>query len=167
MPLLAPVTTATRPAGLGKPRPPVAVGALSGHHPAMTPRLLAAGIAAMGGVLLVVAGGSSFLAHGSRPWHGVLAVGGYAVTAAALCVVGYSLVSRAPVWLRVIVSVALPLLTASVWQVVDQAVHDRVDGWKAASATHLLGGLLVLVVALVGLRGAGADREEAYAPTHR
>jgi hypothetical protein len=133
----------------------------------MTPRLLAAGIAALGGLLLAAAGGLSFLAHGSRPWHGTLAVSGYAATAAALLVVGYSLVARAPMWLRLIVSVALPLLTASVWQVVDQAVHDRVDGWKAASTTHLLGGLVVLVVALVGLRGAGAEREDVYAPTHR
>ncbi len=145
----------------------MAVAPLSGHHPAMTPRVLAAGLAALGGVLLAAAGGLAFLAHGSRSWHADLAVVGYAVTAAALCVTGYSLVSRAPVWLRIIVSIALPLLTASVWQVVDQVVHDQVAGWKAASATHLLGGLVVLVVALLGLRGAGSEHEDVYAPTHR
>jgi hypothetical protein len=131
----------------------------------MSPRLLAAFLGTVGGLLLGAAGGLSFLAHGSPDWHGTLAVAGYVVTVAALCVTGYALVTQAPFWLRIIVSIAFPLLAASVWQVVDQAIDDRTDGWKGAASTHALAGVIVLVVALVGLRRA-TDRADAYAPTH-
>jgi hypothetical protein len=131
----------------------------------MSPRLLAALCGLVGGLLLGAAGGLSFLAHESPDWHDTIAVGGYAVTIAALCVMGYALVSHAPFWLRIIVSIAFPLLAASVWQVVDQAIDDRVDGWKGAASTHLLGGVIVLLVALFGFRGT-RDRADSYAPTH-
>ena len=133
----------------------------------MTPRLVAAALGGAGGLLLVVAGGLSFLAHDSSGWLGVVAVLGYAATVAALVVVGYGLVSQAPVWLRVIVSVAFPLLMASVWQVVDQALDDGIGGWKAPATSHLLAGAIVLAAALVGFRRPGADRAPTYEPTHR
>lgn len=132
----------------------------------MTPRLLAAALGGVGGLLLALAGGLSFLSHESPGWHGALAVAGYAATVAALSVMGYALVLQAPVWLRFIVSVAFPLLMASVWQVVDQAIDDRVDGWKAPATSHLLAGAIVLAVALAGLRRPTADRAAAYEPTH-
>lgn len=132
----------------------------------MSPRLLAALLGALGGLLLGGAGGLSFLAHESPDWHGTLAVAGYSVTVAALLVMGYGLVSHAPVWLRIIVSVAFPLLTASVWQVVDQAIDDRVDGWKGPATVHLLGGAIVLLVALFGFRRPEGDRHHSYEPTH-
>ena len=132
----------------------------------MSPRLLAALLGTLGGLLLGAAGGLAFLAHGSRDWHGTLAVAGYAVTVAALCVTGYALVTQAPVWLRIIVSVAFPLLAASVWQVVDQTIDDHVDGWKAAADAHALAGVIVLVVALVALRRRDGERAGAYEPTH-
>jgi hypothetical protein len=132
----------------------------------MSPRLLAAVLGAIGGLLLGAAGGLSFLARESPDWHGTLAMAGYGATAAALCVMGYTLVAQAPVWLRIIVSVALPLLMASVWQVVDQAIDDRVDGWKGGAVTHLLAGVIVLVVALYGFRRPARPRSDAYAPSH-
>ena len=132
----------------------------------MSPRLLAALLGALGGLLLGAAGGLSFLAREALDWHGTIAVAGYAVVVAALCVMGYALVAHAPVWLRIIVSVAFPLLIASVWQVVDQAIDDRVDGWKAAATTRLLGAVIVLVAALLGLRRSGSDRSDSYEPTH-
>jgi len=133
----------------------------------MTPRLLAATAGALGGLLLAGAGGLSFLAHDARGWHGTFAVAGYALTLAALFRVGYALVAHAPVWLRLIVSVALPLLMASVWQVVDQAIHDRVDGWKGAATVHLLAGVIGLVAALVAFRRTASDHDHGYEPTHR
>ena len=133
----------------------------------MTPRLLAVALGGAGGLLLVVAGGLSFLAHDASGWRGVVAVVGYAATVAALVLVGYGLVSRAPVWLRVIVSVAFPLLMASVRQVVDQALDDGIGGWKAPATSHLLAGVIVLAAALLGFRRAGEDRDRSYAPTHR
>jgi hypothetical protein len=132
----------------------------------MRPRFLAAVLGAAGGLLLLVAGGLSFLARESVGWHGVLADVGYAATVAALCLVGYGLVAQAPVWLRVIVSVAFPLLVASVWQVVAQALEDRIDGWKGPATSHLLAGVIVLVVALVALRRTGAGHSDAYVPGH-
>jgi hypothetical protein len=132
----------------------------------MTPRLLAALLGTLGGLLLGAAGGLAFAAHGSRDWHDTVAVAGYAAAVAAMCVMGYALVAHAPVWLRLIVSVAFPLLAASVWQVVDQAIDDRVDGWKGAASTHVLGAVIVLAVALAGFRRSTADRADSYAPTH-
>lgn len=132
----------------------------------MSPRLLAALFGALGGLLLAVAGGLSFLAHESAAFHRTLAVTGYGATVAALWVMGYLLVAHAPVWLRIIVSVAFPLLMASVWQVVDQAIDDRVDGWKGPATVHLLGGVIVLVVALFAFRRPSADHADSYEPTH-
>jgi hypothetical protein len=114
--------------------------------------LVAVPLGALGGLLLVVAGAASLLAGGPADWRSVLADVGYAVTVVALAATGYALVARAPVWLRIIVLVALPLLAASVWQVVDQAIDDRVDGWQAAATSHLVAGVVVLAGALLGLR---------------
>jgi hypothetical protein len=133
----------------------------------MSPRVLAALLGVVGGLLLGVAGGLSFHARDYADLHHTLAVGGYAVTLAALVVVGYAMVSHAPFWLRIIVMVAFPLLAASVWQVIDQAIDDRVDGWRSAAETHLLGGVIVLVVALFGFRRQSLDHDERYQPSHR
>jgi hypothetical protein len=132
----------------------------------MSPRVTAALLGVVGGLLLGAAGGLAFLAHESRDLHANLAVAGYAAAVAAMCVLGYSIVAHAPVWLRLIVSVAFPLLAASVWQVVDQVIDDRVDGWKAAATTHLLAGVIVLVIALLGFRRRAGERAAAYEPTH-
>lgn len=133
----------------------------------MSPRLPAALLGSLGGLLLGAAGGLSFLARESPDWHSALAIAGYAVTLLALVLVGYGLVASAPVWLRIIVSVAFPLLIASVWQVVDQAFDDRIDGWKGPATVHLLGAALVLVVALFGFRGRPGSQSHGYEPTHR
>ena len=132
----------------------------------MTPRLLAAVLGTLGGLLLGAAGGLSFAAHGSRDWHDTVAVAGYVAVVAAMCVMGYALVAHAPVWLRLIVSVAFPLLAASVWQVVDQAVDDRLGRLEGAASTHVLGAVIVLAVALVGFRRPAAGRPDSYEPTH-
>ena len=132
----------------------------------MSPRLVAALLGTLGGLLLAVAGGLSFLAREAEEWHDTMAIAGYAVTVLALCAMGYALVRQAPVWLRILVSVAFPLLMASVWQVVDQEITDRVDGWKGPAGVYLLGGAIVLVVALFGFRRTRGSSADAYAPTH-
>jgi hypothetical protein len=133
----------------------------------MSPRVLAAVLGLVGGLLLGASGGLAFLAGESADLHDKLGLAGYAVTLSALVVMGYALVAHAPFWLRIIVSIAYPLLIASVWQVVDQAIADRVDGWKAVAGTHLLGGVIVLTVALFGLRRPVRHHDERYEPTHR
>jgi hypothetical protein len=132
----------------------------------MTPRLLAALLGLLGGLLLGLAGGLSFLAREATDTHDQLAIAGYAGTLVALVLMGYALVAHAPVWLRIIVTIAFPLLIASVWQVVDQAIDDRVDGWKGPATVHLLGGVIVLTVALIGLRRRERRRDDRYEPTH-
>jgi hypothetical protein len=132
----------------------------------MSPRVIAAVLGAAGGLLLLVSGGLSFLSHESRDLYDVVAVVGYAATVAALVATGYALVAQAPVWLRIIVSIGLPLLLASAWQVVDQALDDQLEGWKGAATTHVLGGVVVLAVALGGLRRSQHDGDQGYAPTH-
>ena len=133
----------------------------------MSPRVLAAVLGAVGGLLLGVAGGLSFLARESTDLHDLLGIAGYAVTLGALVVMGYALVAHAPVWLRIIVTIAYPLLIASVWQVIDQAVDDRVDGWRAPATLHLLGGVIVVTAALIGFRRPAGDHDDRYEPTHR
>ena len=137
----------------------------------MSPRLLAASLGALAGLLLVIAGVAAFAVGGSRGWLDVLAVAGYVVAVAALAATGYGIVAHAPVWLRIVVSVALPLLGATVWQVVDQGIDDSTDGWKGEATTHLLGGVIALAVSLAPLamlviRGRRAGGDDHYAPTH-
>lgn len=132
----------------------------------MSTRLPAALLGALGGLLLTAGGGLPFLYHDASGWHGWLATAGYAAAVAALVVVGYGMVASAPVWLRIIVSVAMPLLLASVWQVVDQAIDERVNGWKGPATVHLVAGVVVIVAALVEFRRTGRDRDTAYAPSH-
>jgi len=132
----------------------------------MRSRLLAAALGAVAGVLLVVAGGVPFFQHGSRDWEGLVAEAGYVAALAALGALGYRIVARAPVWLRIVVSIAFPLLAASVWQVVDQAIHDSVAGWKGPATVHLLAGVILLAVGLLGLRRPAAEDDGGYTPTH-
>ena len=132
----------------------------------MSSRLVAALLGIVGGLVLTAAGGLSFLMRESPAWQDSAAIAGYSVTILALVAMGYALASQAPVWLRIIVSVAYPLLIASVWQVVDQAVDDRMDGWKGPATVHLLGGVIVVIAALLGFRRSGRNRADSYAPTH-
>jgi hypothetical protein len=141
-------------------------GPSADHHLPMTSRLLAAALGVVAGLLLVVAGGLPFLQHGSHDWEGLLADAGYAAALAAVCATGYRTVARAPVWLRIIVSIAFPLLVASVWEVVDQAVGDNLDGWKGPAGVHLLAGVLLLAVGLLGLRRPAVEDGGDYSPTH-
>ena len=133
----------------------------------MTPKLLAALLGGIGGLILGAAGGLSFLARESLDWHGTLTFTGYAVTVAALLVTGYGLVASAPVWLRTIVSVAFPLFIASVWQVIDQAIDDRIHGWKGPASVHLLAGVIVMAIALLGFRRLAGGGNRGYQPSHR
>src|SRR6478735_7857713 len=57
----------------------------------------------------------------------------------ALAGVGYSLVDQAPVWLRVVVSVATPLLGYGVWSTV-------VDAFTDSALPVLVSGLVMLAL---------------------
>jgi hypothetical protein len=81
---------------------------------------------------------------------------------------GYGLAPNAPVWLRLVVGVGLPALGISVWQVLDQAIHDAGSGWQANATSWMLAGLLVLAIALVtGRTATQSHGVHGYRPTHR
>jgi hypothetical protein len=129
-------------------------------------RRLPSSLVVLAGLLLVVAGGLPFIQHGSRDWEGLVADVGYVVALVALGAIGYRTVARAPVWLRIVVSIAVPLLAASVWQVVDQVIDDNVAGWKGPASAHLLAGVILLAVGLLGQRRRAVEDDGGYAPTH-
>ena len=134
----------------------------------MSTRLGAAVLGALGGLLLAAGGGLSYITGQEPEWHRLLAVAGYTVAVWALVLFGYGIVPHAPVWLRMLVSVAVPVLGVSVWQVVDLAIHDAGSGWQANAASWLLAGLLALAIAVLTLRTTTHEHgAHGYQPTHR
>jgi len=134
----------------------------------MSTRLGAAVLGALGGILLAASGGLSYLAGQEPESFRLLAVAGYTIALWALVLVGYGVAPRAPVWLRLVVAVAVPVLGASVWQVVDQAIHDAGNGWRANAASWVLAGILVLLLAvLTGRTATHQAGVHGYQATHR
>jgi hypothetical protein len=131
----------------------------------MRTRLGAAVLALTGGLLLVLAGAMAFMADGQEDWHRLAAAGGYGVAIGALVLVGYGMVAGAPVWLRLIVSVGLPLLAVSVWQLVVDAIESGVDGWKGPATARLAAGVLMLLVGVILL--VSGREEPAPSSGHR
>jgi hypothetical protein len=76
----------------------------------------------------------------------------------ALAGVGYSLVDRAPVWLRAVVSVATPLLGYGVWAAL-------VDAFTSSALPALLSGLVMLTVGGTTLV-RGRDTTPVVTPVH-
>ena len=134
----------------------------------MSTRLGAAVLGALGGVLLAAGGGLSFVTGQEPEWHRLLAVAGYTIAVWALVLLGYGLALQAPVWLRLLVAVAVPALGISLWQVVDQAIHDAGSGWRANAASWVLAGFAVLAIAVLAARAASQEHgAHGYRPTHR
>jgi hypothetical protein len=111
----------------------------------MTPSRIASVTAMVGGLcwlarfVLVSAG----IGVGSG-LPGLLHWGGTALLVVALLASGYALVATAPVWLRLVVSVAETLLVLAVWQVVEA-------GLGSARLASLVGGVLALAAGAFGL----------------
>lgn len=124
----------------------------------MDPRRVASIGALLGGLVwlaeaVVIWTGGEDRAESGLVW--TLFLVGIVVLFVALAAAGYTLVEKAPVWLRAVVAVATPLLVLMVWQLVDQAVGD------AASA--VVGGVVALGLGAWGLRrrsGSPADPPE-------
>lgn len=78
---------------------------------------------------------------------------GLALFVLSLAAFGYSLVATAPVWLRVLVTLATPALGYTVWLVVRDSVSD---GYLPV----LFAGVVLVVAGGIGLgRGRGEDSE--------
>jgi hypothetical protein len=110
----------------------------------MTPSRIASVTAIVGGLcwlarfVLVSAGGSGSGLPTLLHW------GGTALLVLALLASGYALVATAPVWLRLVVSVAETLLVLAVWQVVEA-------GLGSSRLASLVGGVLALAAGAFGL----------------
>ncbi len=124
-------------------QPPAGTGTLG----AMDPRRIASFGALLGGLVWLAEAVVIWTAGEDRADSGLawaLFLAGLVVLCVALAAAGYTLVEKAPVWLRAVVAVATPLLVLMVWQLVDQAVGDAVSA--------VVGGVIALGLGAWGLR---------------
>jgi hypothetical protein len=120
----------------------------------MNPRIIASFAAVVGGASWVVKafvvglGGGS----GAGDMATIGYLGGLAMLVISLAAAGYRLVETAPVWLRAVVTLAVPLLVLAVWEVVrDGLLAASSDGWLRGELPTLLGGSVAVVLGLWGL----------------
>ena len=135
----------------------------------MDPRRIASTAAVVGGVgwllkvVLIWLGGGDI----GGPLVAAMSVLGLAALAIALSGGGYTLVERAPVWLRAVVTVATPLLVLMVWQLLDQAIKAVYpgDSWFRDELSTVVAAVAALGL---GVWGFGRRRPEAAqrAPRH-
>jgi len=127
----------------------------------MDPRRIASIAAVVGGVGWLAKVLLIWLADGDTDSGLVtlLTVLGWAAFAIALAAAGYTLVERAPVWLRGVVAVATPLLVLMVWQLLDQGIKAVYggDSWFRDEVSVLVAAVIALVM---GLWGFGKHRPE-------
>ena len=97
------------------------------------------------------------LAWGDEDPGGVLYVVGYALLLVAGAAMGYSLVAKAPVWLRAVVTVANAALGAMLWLILD-------DSLSPGSLALLVGGVLLLVGGGIGLSRSSGPGSPDKAP---
>lgn len=135
------------------------VAAGTGTLHAMTPTKIASMVAVVGGVgwlakvaLIWAAGGTEGLLSGLTFLVGLLGL------VVALGAAGYSLVRTAPIWLRLVVSVAFPVLVFMVWQVLDSAIHAIYtrETWFRDEVNIVLAALLAVGLGLWGWNRARA-----------
>lgn len=128
----------------------------------MDPRRIASFAAVVGGVgwlakvfLIWLSGGENT----DEGLVGILDIVGWAAFAVALAAAGYTLVERAPVWLRGVVAVATPLLVLMVWMLLDQGVKGVYGGesWFRDEVSVLVAAVIAV---LMGLWGFGKHRPE-------
>ncbi|MGH3587961.1 MAG: hypothetical protein ACRDQ0_16760 [Pseudonocardia sp.] len=85
---------------------------------------------------------------------GVMFFVGMAGLVVALAASGYALVATAPIWLRGVVTVALPVLVFMIWQLVDgviKALYTK-ENWLQGELNILLAAVIALGLGLWGLR---------------
>lgn len=121
----------------------------------MEPRRIASTAAVLGGLVWLASVVLVWMSDDRSTEGG--AVGGLffvglAALAVALAAGGYTLVETAPVWLRAVVSVAVPLLVFMVWILAGQAIEAlyTTEGWIREEADVALGGAVAIALGLWG-----------------
>ena len=120
----------------------------------MTVSRLGSVAAIVGGLVWILV---AALAWGDEDPGGVLYVVGYALLLVAGAAMGYSLVAKAPVWLRAVVTVANAALGAMLWLILD-------DSLSPGSTALLVGGVLLLVGGGIGLTRSSGPGSTDKAP---
>ncbi len=124
------------------------------HTLPMTVSRVGAVAAVLGGLLWIVAGA---LGWGDDALNQGLYVAGLALLVAAFAALGYALVATAPVWLRVVVTIATPALGLMVWLI----LRDSVPSEYVAAVT---GGVLLLVGGGIALGRSRSSAPESPEP---
>lgn len=114
--------------------------------------------AVLGGLVWIVA---AVIGWGDDELDQPLYLAGLVLLVLAFVALGYALVSSAPVWLRVVVAVATPLLGLMVWLILR-------DSLSSEYVAVLAGGVLLLVGGAIALGRSGrAGRAGAQPPARR
>jgi len=107
---------------------------------------------------------------GQNTSDGLVAVAyflGLAALLVAFLAAGYSVVTTAPIWLRAVVSIAVPLLGWVLFTIMDDAVKGvySSEGWLRDELAILITASMALVVGVVGVVGVIRSRDsEPRAP---
>lgn len=130
----------------------------------MVPRRVAAIGAVVGGIAWLGRVALSWSDDGATdggPATAAFLVGAVALVIAAGAA-GYTLVDRAPLWLRGVVVVALPLLLVALFAAVQDAVQTLTteDGFVRGNLTVLVAAVVALALGAWKWRSAGRDRRD-------
>ena len=136
---------------------------------AMDPRRVASITALLGGLAWFAKVGMIWFNEGENTDSGVvgmLEIAGWVLFAIALGAAGYTLVEKAPVWLRGVVAVATMLLVLMLWALVDQGIKAVYPGssWLRDEVSVLLAALIAILMALWGF---GRHRPEPPSRSRR
>jgi hypothetical protein len=130
----------------------------------MDPRRIASIAAVLGGIGWLAKVGLIWLGGGDTDSGlvTILGVAGWALFALALAAAGYTLVEKAPVWLRAVVAVAMPLLVLMVWVLLDQGIKAVYPGesWLRDEVSVLVAAVIAIGL---GFWGFGRHRPESSA----
>lgn len=127
-----------------------------GHTSRMEPRRVASLAAVLAGLAWAATVALAWAAHQHHTGPGPVGVAyltGLGCLVLALGAAGYTLVTRAPVWLRAVVVVATPLLGVMVLALLGQGVEAVYpgDSWLRDELSTAAGAVLALLLGLVGL----------------
>jgi hypothetical protein len=123
----------------------------------MTSSKLASVAALLGGLVWLV---NAALTWGDSGSGGDLYLVGQVGLVLGAAGLGYSLVAKAPIWLRAVVTVATVLLCYLLWYLID-------DGLGEHPVSTLIGGAVLLLAAIVGLARARSAAPRPHAGGHR